>query len=195
MEGGKYRFEPRRWGVVEADGFYRSGQIDAHIVEDVLREHGIELIVDLASDDPTADPDEAAEQAAAEKLGIRRIALQLRGDGRGQADRYAAALAEVIRARRAGRRVLVHCNAGRERTGTLVGMYRMLVDGWDGPRAYAEYLHYRDGRPGRPILTRYVEEKLPVVADTLVSAHLLDARPPTLPTFAPATSSPGTSQP
>lgn len=173
MEGGKYLFQPRKWGVVEADGFYRSGQIHGRIVERVLREHGIDLIVDLASGGPRGDPHEAAERAAAQRLGIRRLELSIPGDSRGASDDYATALAELVRARRAGEQVLVHCNAGRERTGTLVAMYRMLVSGWDGPRAYAESARYRGGR-SKPSHERYIDsELLPRVAEAPALAELL----------------------
>jgi len=39
---------------------------------------------------------------------------------------------------------LVHCTHGQDRTGTVVGMYRVKVDGWTKMRAYAEMLahHY-----------------------------------------------------
>jgi len=186
MEGGKYLFQPRKWGVVEQDGLYRSGQIHRRIVEDVLREHHIDLIVDLASDDPPGDPDEAAERAAARRLGIRRIELSLRGDGGGGPDAYSQALASVIRARRSGERVLVHCNAGRERTGALVAMYRMLEDHWDGARAWDEYLRYRKRPPERPVLQRHVEQALPSVADALREQGLLTSAPAPLPVFGPA---------
>jgi hypothetical protein len=185
MEGGKYLFQPRKWGVVEQDGFYRSGQIHRRIVEDVLREHHIDLIVDLASDDPPGDPDEAAERAAARRLGIRRIELSLRGDGGGSPEPYGAALAAVIRARRSGERVLVHCNAGRERTGALVAMYRMLEDDWDGARAWEEYLGYRKRPPERPVLQRHVEQALPTVVETLREQGLLASAPESLPVFGP----------
>jgi hypothetical protein len=188
MEGGKYLFEPRKWGVGEEDGFYRSGQVHRRLVEDVLREHRIDLIVDLASGDPGDDPDEAAERAAAERLGIPRLELRLPGDGRGHADRYVTALAEVLRARRAGRRVWVHCNAGRERTGALVAMYRMLEEGWDGARAYEEYVLYRKHPPRRRRLQRYLEENLPYVADALSSQGLVAHAPDPLPSFGPAVS-------
>lgn len=34
--------------------------------------------------------------------------------------------------------VFVHCRRGSDRTGLMVGLYRIAFEGWDGPRAYKE---------------------------------------------------------
>lgn len=39
--------------------------------------------------------------------------------------------------------VLVHCERGAERTGTLIAVYRIEHDGWDADEAYEEMLRYK----------------------------------------------------
>jgi protein tyrosine/serine phosphatase len=39
--------------------------------------------------------------------------------------------------------VYVHCAGGRHRTGVLMAIYRMEVDGWDARRAYEEMKEYK----------------------------------------------------
>jgi hypothetical protein len=39
--------------------------------------------------------------------------------------------------------VYVHCAGGRHRTGVLLAVYRMEVDGWDARRAYEEMKEYK----------------------------------------------------
>ena len=187
IDGGRHQFLPRKWGVVEDASFYRSGQIDARIVEDVLREHDIDLIVDLASGDPPGDPDEAAEQHAAERLGIRRLTWRLPGRMlKSDEPSYVAALREVIRARAEGKRVLVHCNAGRERTGVLVAAYRMLVDGWSGNAAYDEYLSYRKDPPeGYGDVEQFLDAELPEIAKDLAASGDIASPKGPLPDFGP----------
>src|SRR5687768_14064086 len=119
-------FIVRNWNVVEPGGLYRSGQITRHQIEPTLRRHGIDVIVFLSLDNPDR-PDVVAEQRASEELKIERLNYDLNGDGTGKIEQYADAIAEVARARRDGKQVLVHCHAGAQRTGVLIAAYRMLV--------------------------------------------------------------------
>src|SRR5262245_53661023 len=44
------RFIPKRWGVVEEGKIFRSGQLSAPLVKQVLQNHKIEVVVDLTFD-------------------------------------------------------------------------------------------------------------------------------------------------
>jgi hypothetical protein len=185
LDTGNRLFFPRKWGVVEEGRIYRSGMIHRRLIEDVLKEHRIATIVNLSELGPDA-PDLAAEREAAARLGVRMVdAPGLEGDGRGEVGAYAAAVTELARATRE-RPVLVHCVAGSERTGASVAAYRMLVQGWDGARTYAEYLSYRRRPPEDDRLRRFVNEHLGELARRLVEAGVLDRVPDPLPVFAPA---------
>jgi len=184
-EGGKRRFIPRNFGVVAEGAIYRSGQVHRRLIEDLLREHEIDLVIDLARDD-RMQLDEQAELLAIEKLGIERVELLgLDGYGAGDPDVYRAALATLVRARDEGKTVLVHCAAGTERTGATVALYRMLYQGWTGPQAWEEYLSYRSRPPEKRRLRKFLRRRMPDLVAGLVSDGALAEAPSELPVFGP----------
>lgn len=185
LETGRHLVHPKNWGVVVPDHVWRSGQIHPRLVEDVLREHEIEVIVDLTLDTET---EEAAvhERAVARELDIRKVDL-VSLDGRGVGDPldYVVALQEMARARDEGTRLLIHCAGGSERTGGIVASYRMLYEGWDGQKAWAEYLSFRKHPPETDALVDFVNEHLPEIARRLVASGDLERAPARLPRFGP----------
>jgi hypothetical protein len=187
-EGGRRLFFPRQWGVVEPGFLYRSGQIHRRLIEDVLREHRIDLVIDLARD-RWSDVDAAAEREVIERLAIRRLAFEdLDGSGRGDPASYVEALAAIAEARRQGQRVLVHCSAGSERAGGAVMLYRTLFQGWSGADAFAEYLRYRNRPPLQSKVAHFLDAQMPEIAAALLARGALDALPDPLPVLAPAVS-------
>jgi hypothetical protein len=184
-EGGKRLFYPRKFDAIESGFLYRSGQIHRRLIDDTLRAHGIDLVIDLAPDG-TPDADEAAELAAIERAGIRRLGFTLDGSGRGDPSAYSEALAAIVQAKRDGQQVLVHCNAGSERTGGVAMLYRTLYQGWSGADAWAEYATYRNRPPEMGKVAWYLNQNVARIARELVAAGALDAVPDPLPVYGPA---------
>src|SRR5210317_1205648 len=60
---------PTKWGCVEPNSIYRSGQLSDALVEKTLKKHGIQVIVSLNGANPD-DPWKVAEEQADGKLGI-----------------------------------------------------------------------------------------------------------------------------
>ncbi|MDJ0975274.1 MAG: tyrosine-protein phosphatase [Planctomycetota bacterium] len=184
-DGGRYMFIPRRLGTVEDGVIYRSAQIHRRLIEDVLVEHGVQVIIDMEPDDP-ADPDETTEREVAAALGVRKIDIAgLDGSGRGDPNAYVRVLGEMVRAKQTGTPILVHCAAGTQRTGAAVAMYRMLFQDWSGARAFEEYMSYRRHRPDGGKLERYLETHFPNIAQELVKTGALPSVPDPLPRFGP----------
>lgn len=173
------RFLPKRWGVVEEGKIYRSGQIHEVLVESTLKSNGIDVIVDLAADDCTAS---RAESAAAAKLGIETVQLPLHGDGTGEIERYAQAISRMVEAEREGRQVLVHCVAGGSRTGGVVAMYRILVEGWSPELARDEMLSY-GWKPSKSDLAGYLDRNMETLARRLVELGAIARVPDPIPHF------------
>lgn len=183
LDGGRYRFKPRRFGVVQVGTVYRSGQIHPNLIEGVLREHRIRVIVDLATDQP-GDEAAGAERAAAERLGIRMVDIpDLNGDGIGPITSYAQALDAVVAAERAHEPVLVHCAAGSQRTGAAIAWYRMLVQGWSGARAHADFQKYQRWHAKSKGLVPYVNQHMAALAADLVQRGVIERVPDPLPVF------------
>jgi protein-tyrosine phosphatase len=174
----KYRFIPKRWGVVVPGLVYRSGQISKWMLEKTLTEHNIATIVDLQGIDPASE-DQKHEIAAAERLPFELLRFPLAGDGTGDVVRYADAVEAVARAERAGKPVLVHCAAGSQRTGGVVAFYRLLVRG-DSPEAAMAELSRFDWDPETP-LVGFLNAHMAEVAQMLVERGVIERAPEPLP--------------
>ena len=122
----KYRFVPKRFGVVVPGHIYRSGQISAPLVKKILTKYNIRVIVDLTSADPK-DPDKRAEKQAAAELNIKVLRFTMSGNGTGDINDYANAVIAIANAEKQNLPVLVHCTAGAMRTGGLAETRRSTI--------------------------------------------------------------------
>jgi tyrosine-protein phosphatase SIW14 len=120
----------KRFAVVEPGVLLRSGRFDPAQLPELVRAHGLRTVFSF-----TFSKD-ADEQAACDRLGIRRHFHYLAGDGVGPDEPYLRFL-EVV-ADPANHPVLVHCSAGVQRTGGAVALFRMLHQGWTWEAANAE---------------------------------------------------------
>ena len=176
----KYRFIAKRFGVVVPGKVYRSGQISRWMLEDVIREHDLQVIVDLNGIEEN-DRNQEAEIALARDWGIELHRFPLSGDGTGDIAYYADAIGVIVECQRAGRPVLVHCAAGAQRTGGVVAAYRILVEGRPVEEACREMRRY-GWRPERDSeLLPYLHAHLDDLAVMLHERGIIDERPATMP--------------
>ena len=124
------------FGQVDAT-YYRGAQPHGRDYAD-LAALGVKTLINLTSDD--ADP---SEKAMTERAGIRYFQIPMTT----HQPPTSAQLAEFmhILADPANQPVFVHCVGGRHRTGVMTAVYRMMHDGWDGPRAFSEMKQYKYG--------------------------------------------------
>lgn len=174
------RFIPKRWGVVEEGQIFRSAQLSRHLVKETLERNHVQVVIDLTWDDPTEVNHEAELRAIAE-LGIERGLFPLKGDGTGDVHIYAAAVAAVARAVREKKPVLVHCFAGAHRTGGVVALYRLLVQGKSPDFVFREMQKYKYDPALSPILLEYLNEHIGEIAEDLVRDGTIAAVPSPLP--------------
>src|SRR5262245_59553360 len=154
----KDRVFPKQLAEVYPGFLYRSGQIAPNLIEDTLRDLGIDLIVDLSGE--RLDEAQLVERETARRLGIRYVAFTLSGSGTGAIDQYAGAVEAIARAQTRGERVLVHCRAGDRRTGGVIAAYQMLVRGEPYARARSELARFsRKPLEGSRVLV-YLDESL-----------------------------------
>src|SRR5215475_10901802 len=116
------------------DHIYRGGQPEANEYRE-LAAIGIKTVIDLRE-----DPERYA-RGSAEGAGLRYINLPLnskRPPTEAESDRFL----QLVNDDR-NWPVFVHCAAGRHRTGALLAVYRMEMDGWDARRAYEEMKDYK----------------------------------------------------
>jgi protein tyrosine/serine phosphatase len=174
----KDRFVPRRLAEVETGAIWRSGQLDAHVVRDVLVQHGIRAIVDLqAPQEPGQERDRQAEIAVAKELGIRHESYPMAGDGTGDLEVLAGAIASVARARRAGEPVLVHCSAGSRRTASVLFCYLLLVERRPIDVAQHELERFLDDAEEIAAQRRWLDDRRDELERELTEARVIEAAP------------------
>lgn len=113
------------------ENLYRGGQPTAEGIKK-LADLGIKTIINFRD----ARENVLREKQHAEANGLRFINLHL-SNWFASRDEEIHAIIEVIR-NPAHHPVFIHCKRGADRTGTVVAVYRMLVDGWTDKEANHE---------------------------------------------------------
>ena len=170
--GVRDQFFPTNFGVVEPGRVYRSGQISHRVIRDALVRNHIGVIIDLSSKWEDT-PDARAERATAAELGVQRINLTLRGNGLGDPAVYPQVLADIVKANREGKPVLVHCQSGAQRTGGIIAAYRILVEGHPPDAAFAEMEDYGHSPKHNPHLIPFIEGHLAEWKAQLAREHVI----------------------
>lgn len=112
------------------DRLYRGGQ-PADQAWAALAGMGVKTVVDFRHDREHAVD---AEAKAVEAAGMRYINIPIHGLNTPTPDQ----LAKMLEVMDVGDTVFVHCAKGCDRTGTMVAVYRMEREGWDGAKALNE---------------------------------------------------------
>lgn len=182
----KYHIFPKRWGTVEEGLVYRSGQLFPHVLHRVVEKHGIVLVLDLN----LVEPDNELQQAEIEllqELGVPRLNTPLIGDGTGEVENYITAVCAVHQAIQNKEPVLVHCASGATRTGGVVAIYRMLVQGRQNEAVWDEATDYKfTGEDGK--LQGYLSQHMGTIARRLVEEGVIEEIPDPLPVFSDGSS-------
>ena len=131
--GWHARIWPRRFDVVAAGRLYRAGEVTPDQLARLQRDYRVGRVISLLSADA---PETRAERDAALRLGIDWQNIPLRGNGASTpADRDR--LRDLLTQPDAPP-TLVHCDAGVNRTGLAVGMYRLHCEHWTLEQVLAE---------------------------------------------------------
>ena len=182
--GIRDKFVPKRFGVVVPDKIYRSGQISGRLIGPVIDRYHIGTIVDLNGFDKN-DPDQQAEAAISEAKLVRHYRFPLKGNGTGQIERYADAVAAIVHSEQEGIPVLVHCYAGTQRTGGCLSFYRLLVRRDPPASVYQDLGRYGWDAATDQVLVDYVNSNMRTMADLLVQRQVLDRIPEEIPRLQP----------
>ena len=168
------------WGVVEPGKIFRSATVSRHLIRQKLQDNKIGVIVFLSRDNGD-DPDLAAEREAAKDLHIDILNFPMRGDGVAAPDQYPRAIAAIHHATEQGKPVLIHCHSGSERTGGVVAMYRLLVQGKLPAEVYPEMLHYGFRPQRNTTLLPFLNEHVGEWAESLADQNIIPRAPAPLP--------------
>jgi protein tyrosine/serine phosphatase len=115
-----------RFGQV-AEGFYRGGQPSRQGFE-YLKQLGVKTIINLRAENQEAEE--------VESLGFHYVRIPMRAWERVPGSKIQVFF-QVLRDRDSYP-VFVHCERGADRTGFMVGLYRIAFQDWSADRAYQE---------------------------------------------------------
>jgi len=117
-----------------APGIYRGAAPTAEGLRR-LKSMGVRTIIDLRIE----RRGQAEEAAAAKRLGLNRLRLPMGREAptSGQVKTFLATLADPTQ-----RPVFVHCQHGADRTGAMVGIWRVTQQGWAFPQTWTEMRRY-----------------------------------------------------
>jgi tyrosine-protein phosphatase SIW14 len=102
----------------------------------LLAAKGIKTIINLRGEDEGTRSEEQDARAA----GLRYFNVPMEGLSRPTDAQVEKVLALINDSQNWP--VLVHCNHGKDRTGTIIACYRISHDGWTSEKAKAEAKHY-----------------------------------------------------
>jgi protein tyrosine/serine phosphatase len=186
-------FVPKRFGVVAAGKIYRSGQLHRALVRETLTHNHIQVVIDLTHDDPH-NINQQAEQTAIRELGLQGLRFPMNGNGTGEIEQVAKAVAALAAAEHDGKPALVHCAAGAQRTGCVVATYRLLVK-QDSPTDVLTEMEQYGWRPDHDqVMLNFLNDHLPDFAARLVQLGTLSEMPPSIPVLAATSKTANTSQ-
>lgn len=176
------RIVPKRWGAVEDGSIYRSGQLHPALVERTLASNNIDVIINM-NQWRLDKPAQAAEEAAADALGLEKARYPMMGNGTGDPEMYAQAVEHLKRSADEGQRVLVHCTAGAQRTGAVIALYRLLLQGWSMEDVLEEMETYDFDRSDDTILLDFLDTHIAFITERLVALDVIPNAPDPLPRF------------
>ncbi|MFO0937804.1 MAG: dual specificity protein phosphatase family protein [Gemmataceae bacterium] len=131
----------RNFRVVEPGVLYRSGQLTSNGLRNLVRELGIRTVVNFRAEE-TGPQKDVEEEALCKELGLNYERVVYRtwssDSGPPQAEKSVNEYFAIMDRYKNKGPMLVHCFAGKHRTGAFVALYRMEYQGWSNAEALTE---------------------------------------------------------
>jgi protein tyrosine/serine phosphatase len=140
------------FGAVREREIYRSAQPSPLLLRHVAGRYGIRSIVNLRGRTP------GYESAFAARHGLRLFVLDLSAEeppSAGEVRRFLDIVSDPE-----NQPVLVHCRNGVDRSGYMIGVYRIEREGWSPGRALREMNRFLQFEWANPVPQRVVRDRL-----------------------------------
>jgi protein tyrosine/serine phosphatase len=140
------------FGTVREGQIYRSAQPSPLLLRYAAARYGVRSLVNLRGKTP------GFESAFAARRGLRLFVFDLsssRPPSHSEVERFL----RIVSAPE-NQPVLVHCRNGVDRSGYMLGVYRVERDGWDPKRALREMNRFLQWEWFNPVPQRVVREEL-----------------------------------
>jgi protein tyrosine/serine phosphatase len=140
------------FGTVREGEIYRSAQPSPLLLRYAATRYGIRSLVNLRGETP------GFESAFAARRGLRLFVFNLsssRPPSHAAVERFLRIVSDPE-----NQPVLVHCRNGVDRSGYMLGIYRVERDGWDRERALREMNRFLQWEWFNPLPQRVVREGL-----------------------------------
>ena len=150
------------------EGMFRGGQPDEKDIE-ALRTFGIRTVVSLRNEEKV----NRLEKELVERNGMVFISIPLtwkRSPHREEAEYFLKVVSEPDR-----RPLFIHCREGRDRTGTMIALYRIARQGYPAEEAYQEAKRYG-----------FRDQAFPLKRFILVKAQSFSTPAPPKPSWTPS---------
>jgi len=149
--------KPKRFAEVAPGILMRSGQPTPKQVEYLVKNKGLRTIVIARSDKSTSVPEEAESARA---LGVNVVTVPI-GSRSPVADEQVTQFFECVD-NPANHPILVHCAAGRHRTGYLCALYRIERQGWSKEKAIDEMLSFGFDQTDHEKVLKQLQDYVPI---------------------------------
>ena len=113
-----------------ADGFYRGGQPESLAGFKFLKQQGIKTVINLRTEND--------EEPMVKQLGMNYVHLPMSVTVWSRIPKGAIAKYFQVLSNPDNYPIFIHCRRGADRTGAMVGFYRIAVQGWEGKKAHSE---------------------------------------------------------
>jgi len=147
---------PRRFAIVAPGILYRSAQPTTRQIDNVITRHGIKTILIVRSGKSERVPDETT---FAQSRGVKVVQIPI--DSRKPiTDDQVEAFFQCVD-NKANRPVLIHCSAGRHRTGYLCALYRIEREGWSKKKAIDEMMSFGFNAEEQTVVLKQIMDYTP----------------------------------
>jgi protein tyrosine/serine phosphatase len=141
------------FGEVEPSRIYRAGQPSPLFLRRLVKREQIRTLVNLRGKTP------GYESAFAARHGLRLYSFNLSAHRAPRDDDVASFLA--ILSDSENHPILVHCRNGADRTGYMLGIYRVSTSGWSLEKAAREMTRYFQLERRNPLPKQVVRDQAP----------------------------------